>query len=413
MKKYFVQLIFFTTTILALFVAFNWIIDPYWINNTPKIKYLNLSKPAAGDSRPFEIISILQKPPQALILGTSREDSGIDPKHPVFHGQSVFNAAIPAQPLIESKEILLNLAEHNKFPRQIVFGLYFENANVFYGFPADYTKDNFNESRPFKLLFSLSTLKLSAKTAVTNLVKESTIPIKDGFRSPDKWADQLQVGQHKMFKDSERNYLFYSHFPLPFCKSALTVETENGNSTTPMQELRDAVSIAYRMKSDMRLFIGPSHARQWETIYASGLWVQFEDWKHMVVKIVESEAEKANATPFQVWDFSGYNSVTEEDVPSLKDINKRMHYYYDSSHYTPAAGDLVLDRIFNFKSPERIIPNDFGALLTSHNIDSHLNSIRVSREKYRQSHPEDVSEIEALASDVAKVKRCKTQSPQS
>ncbi len=356
----------------------------------------------------MKIISVLRNPPDALIIGTSREDSGIDPKHPVFQDHSVFNAAISSQPFLESKEILQSLSDHKKFPEQIVFGLLFENANVFgYPLPADYSQENFNTFRPYKLLLSLSTLKSSAKTIVKNLTAEASISENnDGFRAPDKWVDQLLIGQHKAFVDTEKHYLLDNHFPLPACKSALIADINNEKTLTPMEEVRDAVAIAYRMKTEMHLFIGPSHARQWETIGASGLWGQFENWKRMLVDIVESEAQKANATPFQVWDFSGYNSITEEPVPSASDKTKRMRYYYESSHYTPAAGDLVLDRIFNYHSPDRTVPDDFGILITSQNLEAHLAHIRTDREHYRLTHPEDIAEIEALAREVAKTKRC-------
>ncbi|MFZ3161792.1 MAG: hypothetical protein WA134_16820, partial [Rhodoferax sp.] len=76
-------------------------------------------------------------------------------------------------------------------------------------------------------------------------------------------------------------------------------------------------------------------------------------------------------------------------------------------HYTPAAGNLVLDRIFNFKSPDRTVPDDFGVLLTPQTIEAHLARIRADRERYRQTHPQDVAEIEAMAREVAKTKRCK------
>lgn len=408
MKKYSVQVVLLATAILTLFVVANFIVDPFGIYGSPKIKRFNSSKPFTDDNaRLAEIISVLRKSPQSLIIGTSREDSGIDPKHPVFHSSSVFNAAIASQPFLESKEILHSLSEHGEFPKQIVFGLLFENANVFgYPLPADYSQENFNASRPYKLLLSLSTLKSSVKTIAKNLAGESSVTENDGFRTPGKWVDQLLVGQHKAFKDNERHYLLDNHFPLPACKSALIADTNKGKALTPMEEVRDAVAIAYRMKSDMHLFIGPSHARQWETIAASGLWGQFEDWKRMLVEIVESEAKKANTTPFQVWDFSGYNSITAEEIPSVTDISKRMRYFYESSHYTPAAGDLVLDRIFNFKSPDRTVPDDFGVLLASQNIEAHLANIRVARERYRQRHPEDVAEIEAMAREVAKTKHC-------
>jgi hypothetical protein len=85
-----------------------------------------------------------------------------------------------------------------------------------------------------------------------------------------------------------------------------------------------------------------------------------------------------------------------------------MHWYFDSSHYTPAAGDLILDRIFNFKSADRTVPNDFGVLITSQNIEAHLGHIRTAREHYQKIHPEDISEIDAISREVAMTKHCRS-----
>jgi len=408
MKKYSIQVISAAPLIIVLFASINWFVDPYWFYGSPEISRLNKSKPLAGENpRLFEIVNVLRRKPEVLIIGTSREDSGIDPKNEIFRERSVFNAAISSQPFVESKGILESLSKRNGNPKQIILGLLFENANAYgYSLPADYSIENFDQSRPYKLLLSLSTLKASAKTVVKNIIGHSTTTAGDGFRTPDQWTEQLLIGQHKAFKDNERHYLLDNHFPLPKCKNALLLEQDDILSKTPMQELREAIAIAYSMKSDMRIFIGPSHARQWETIQVSRLWSQFEDWKRMVVQMVEAEAKKANTKPFEVWDFSGYNSITNEAVPALTDKTSRMRYYYESSHYTPAAGDLVLDRIFNYHAPDRTVPADFGVLLTSQNIEAHLAHIRAAREQYRQTHHDDIAEIEAMAREVARTKHC-------
>ena len=406
MKKYFIQCVVSACVMLVLVAITNWLVDPYSIYQSPIIERFNSQKSITNNERIFEITDLLRVQPQALIIGTSREDQGIDPKSHVFKQYIAFNAAISGQPFVESKEILSELSKKH-FPELIVFGLLFEAANVYAPVPSNYTKDNFNQLYKYKLLISSSTLDESTKTIKRSLKGgcKMTYPT-SGFLVPDNCVDKLSMDQHQSFRASEKNYLFTNHFPLPTCKNTLVSDIANQTAPTPMNELRAAIAIAYRQKSDMRLFVGPSHARQWETIYASHLWSQFEEWKRMLVEITESEAVKAHATPFQVWDFSGYNSITEEDVPALGDMKKRMHYYYESSHYTPAAGDLVLDRIFNVRSLTRIVPKDFGVLLTSHNIDAHLASIRLARERYRQTHPKDVAEIEVIARDAAKNKHC-------
>lgn len=52
------------------------------------------------------------------------------------------------------------------------------------------------------------------------------------------------------------------------------------------------------------------------------------------------------------------------------------------------------------------VPEDFGVLLSSQTIDAHLAHIRVARKHYRQTHPKDIAEIEAMARKVAKTKPC-------
>jgi len=56
----------------------------------------------------------------------------------------------------------------------------------------------------------------------------------------------------------------------------------------------------------------------------------------------------------------------------------------------------VLDRIFNYSHPARIVADGFGLQLNSSNIESHLQRIREDCQQWRASHPEDVEEIKAL-----------------
>lgn len=164
---------------------------------------------------------------------------------------------------------------------------------------------------------------------------------------------------------------------------------------------------AYREDIDLRLFISPAHARQWETLAVSGLWSKWEEWKRRLTVMNEVEAARAGKSPFPIWDFSGYNSISTEAVPALNDVNIIMRYYIDSSHYTAAAGNLVLDRLFDYHSPERTLPADFGVRITPANIEAHLARIRDERERYRRTHAADVAEIAGIAQEVAKTKYCK------
>lgn len=59
------------------------------------------------------------------------------------------------------------------------------------------------------------------------------------------------------------------------------------------------------------------------------------------------------------YDFSGYNSVTENNCN-----------YYETSHYRPKIGKLIAGRIFHDNNID--IPDDFGILVTKETIKDHL-----------------------------------------
>ncbi|MBT6050167.1 MAG: hypothetical protein HOG49_25505, partial [Candidatus Scalindua sp.] len=138
------------------------------------------------------------------------------------------------------------------------------------------------------------------------------------------------------------------------------------------------------------------HARQSETIVARGIWNDFEKWKRKLVELNEQVALEQNRELFPIWDFSGYNSYTTESVTENGDKESTMQWYWESSHYKKELGDLVLDRIFNYKHPDRVVNDDFGVLLNSDTIEPHLRQIRNDQLLWRQSYTEDVAEIEAL-----------------
>jgi hypothetical protein len=70
-----------------------------------------------------------------------------------------------------------------------------------------------------------------------------------------------------------------------------------------------------------------------------------------------------------------------------------MRWYWEGSHYKPATGDLMLDRVFGLKTARIADHADFGDLLTSGNIEERLNLTRRLRQAYADAHPLDVEEI--------------------
>jgi len=98
MKKYLSVLILTTALLTAVLLAINLIADPYSQYGTVTIEHINKIKMAAGrNERLYKISTMSKLMPSTIILGTSREDFGINPADISFD-ESVYNGATLSQP---------------------------------------------------------------------------------------------------------------------------------------------------------------------------------------------------------------------------------------------------------------------------------------------------------------------------
>ncbi len=402
MRNYVIRICISSLIAFVAFAGFNWLVDPYKIWNAPNIHGINTAKSElAIHERIYKTVGLAQHPTNTVILGTSRSDIGLNPNHPAL-GQDAINLGISSQPYRETR-MLFDWLHDRASVKTFVIGLDFFASNSFFPEPGDFAVENFTNERRWKLIFSGSTLVDSALTIHKRKVLLGDTWSEKGLRF---WSDEYVKnggGHRKIMSESEKMFLTKIYLPSPSCSFDFA---STSGKLPPLEEIRAVFVRAHREHIALKLLISPSHSRQWETLAAAGLWDKWEEWKQRLVQMNEEEAQRAGQQPFPLWDFSGYNSISTETVPVPGDAKSIMSWYFDSSHYTPATGDLVLDRIFNLNSPERTVPDDFGILLTSHNIAAHLASIRVAREHYRQTHSADVAEIEAMAREVAKTKHC-------
>lgn len=75
-----------------------------------------------------------------------------------------------------------------------------------------------------------------------------------------------------------------------------------------------------------------------------------------MAELNEFKRELAAVTDY--YDFSGLNAITTDS-----------YYYYETSHYRPLVGDMILARIFG---ESQLADTDFGYYVTAKNVDEHL-----------------------------------------
>ena len=332
--------------------VFNIIIDPYDVFNTPNFLGINHSKPRKDNSdRLFKATDVIRIKPVTVFMGSSRTKRAIDPNDPALkNNQPAYNLALTKGNFYELRRYLEHAIANQKELDLVVIGLDLFMFNSLMG-----TRQSFSEQRLEKkyllledlinITFSLDALFASQETVIDS---NKNLP-NNIFDGENGFIPYLNVDPKKTKSRFEKimgNYYVGYHITYQL-------------STQLLDEFKKVVDLCQQNQIKLISYISPAHATQWEIIKSSGQWSTFEEWKPKVVEISD------------VFDFSGYNSITSEP------IQNEMENYTENSHYTPKVGNLILNRLLSYQEEE--VPEDFGILINSENIESHLAKIRQDR----------------------------------
>ncbi len=403
MRKYCFELLFIISLILSSIALFNWVVDPYGIWEHSGFPRLNAEKPQEPTHRMLKKrIKINDQTPIGVILGTSRANH-LSEKHPALFNGS-YNWSMPASPIEATKKLFFYAQSKGRL-KQAIIGLDFFAFNVYLPTPPGLDDASPIPLNGYGFLLNSSIIVDSFQTAKHNWRR--AIPMhehgdnKKQFVSVKPSLDLInkteQEGCSKgnnptrlRFQNTERYFANHIYFPPPRFAYEL-IDQRIGQSS--LAHYRAMLTAAYKQNNlDIRLYISPSHSRLWMLINELGLWPRWEEWKRELVRINEEEAHRFGKEPFPLWDFSGFNSITTEDVPNSC-AETKMQWYFESSHFSSETGALILDQILDFHDLSRIVPADFGVLLSSSNIDANLNALREARLHYQETHQDDLREI--------------------
>jgi hypothetical protein len=137
----------------------------------------------------------------------------------------------------------------------------------------------------------------------------------------------------------------------------------------------------------VKLFISPVHARHLVLLQEVGLTDKSFQWKQALIEIVGRH--HASGCDVVLLDFGRITTYTSEPFPDLDNHAYSMKWYWDSGHYKPALGFLVLQRLLNHTD----LTEEFGLTLMSASADQSFKAERAELHQYINEHPDVVSEI--------------------
>lgn len=311
----------------------------------------------------------------AIILGTSRPKAGMPSAHPAFATNHICNLAVDAALMSES-EIIFNYTRARNPLKRVVLCLDFALMRQQKVDPSDFAESRFN---PGLSLFDYHCKNILGGRALDRSFEFFHLQLR-GKLPPEGERDGFNVRSLKPGA-SQRNSFEKTMRSLSYSYYVVRLEAKE------VESFRRLLRTARTNNIEVTLAINPTHALDLELVRAAGNWDRLEAWKRDIAKIVAEESPDGRVV---LWDFSGYWPPTMEEIPPAGDTTTRMKYYFENSHYTPAMGALMLDRMFTGAT------NDFGVRLTTASVESHLQSMREQRERYVRSHSNELQRVEAI-----------------
>lgn len=403
-RSYLLKLATLTTALLLLSAGLNYIVDPFDLFDVFKIKGFNASKPEShSHARMIKAHKVRFIKPDAIILGSSRSETGLDPDHPGWGEQTKthYNLALHSANIYEVYRYLQH-AHENEPLKQVVIGL------DFFMFSSNKQNEiDFDESRLsgygflpwgwytdiFRSLLTYDALKASIDTLSHQRADAASDYAPNGF--PDdsrKWTKIQKKGGHRGAAISSERYTLTAVDGFIF----FNLFEDNSDISPKMQVFSQILDYCRKNGIDLRLILSPVHARRLVLLHQIGLWEEFESWKTQLVQAVERINPAA-----QLWDFTGFSIITTETFPELGDTDTQMNWYWESSHYKKLTGVRVLDIVLGRQQDSEQRFTDFGILLSSKNIEAHLQNQRQGLEQYIGQFPEQVAEIQTMIADTS------------
>jgi hypothetical protein len=315
----------------------------------------------------------------ALILGTSRTETGIRVEQPALAERYAYNAALKAATMYEMRRLVAYALEHQNL-KTVVIGLDLTSFNSKGSGLDDFYKSPLAESVSPNLmaryLVSLQTLKQSYYTLKWNRRKSAKtcedrgeqIPRRNAIASPDVRTafdfvlKRYASGQYYDYKVGAQHLRYFS----------------------------EALDDLQQAGIEVVVFIAPMHATHVELLREMEMLDVFHDWKRQLVLIVaEVNAQDPEAQPIALWDFSGYNRLTTEYVP-LPEESTTMRWYKDSAHFNQAAGDLLMNEMFGLS------PAELGVRLTPTTIEGLIQAEGRASDLYRSQNPAEIARLQEM-----------------
>ena len=368
---------FFSVSLLLLVIIglFNRIVDPFWYYRDIEIKGFNAIKPKFRRyERHIKPVLLMREQPEAIILGSSYAEIGIDPTSPFFtdHGR------------LKGMNFALAGAFWDRVQCQFEFAVTHANIKrALVGFhpgplPMVNCAKEFNslgQVSTGELLLSSRALMASIET-IREQKKENPSHTKEGMY----FYIRGQAGVDRQFREFFTRHIKDNPRCLDAAKASDLAINPVADSNLDLSGLQRMIKTAQTHGVELVLFAYPSHAYSLELSKQCG--ELNERWRAM--KSIATLIEKESKGTVSAWHFYGFNDTTTEPIGATA-----AKYWQDPEHFNYEMGNRMLADMFDNTDNKP----ELGQRLRSSNIESDYRNFLQGRSEYQQHHPEFNAEL--------------------
>ena len=356
-----------TLLMVGTVAAINYVVDPCGIYHAGKSWDWTRSRPEILELAFInKAHAVEQAQADILLLGNSRVAQGLDPRSAALPARA-YNLGIPGSGMVEQWRYLQHAGAAHRLTTVVLgldienFGADRKNKPMFSddrllvqadGTPTAFLPHLFADIGP--TLFSWSTLKFSYQTLRAPRALDLKFP--EGFEE-----NAPKIFEHMDLASSvlAANKMWVA--------GAEIGDFRGKDGRAPQMDAFGNI-VAYCNQHHLRLliFVQPLHAALMDKLTDD--WPRYEDWMRTLA---------AQSTTAELWDFTGYNSISTEAFPLPTDKTNGMRFYWEGSHYRKIVGDLVLERLFAGTGPA-----NFGQRVTSANVDQDLARLQAEKQAW-------------------------------
>ncbi len=369
--------------LLTVIVSLNYVVDPYYLHQWDSPLLHRLS-PAQQKIMPWaKTYAAYRYQPEVVFLGSSRTEIGLPAESRLFPGKRVFNLAISGASVGDATNMLRHTAFFHR-PEIVVWGLDYgwqfreKTGNT------DFGKELVAKGPYYPMWRTLLNIKRSVSMAITGDTIATFLGISEqscksllayyGHKSSEclEIIMRNEGGTEKAFEEVLKK------------KGPLGPPED---VATTIQLLDRTIEEYCQNGTVFRFYIQPIHALA-ELSYWNTLSEDLDNWKRALVQMIE--VRRKGGCDIRLYDFSGFNSITTEEIPQVTG-KATMQHYWEQSHYRSEVGLSILEKLL--ETGEKVEENVFGVLLRGDTLEEYLLNFRQSRQQYISEHPKETVNI--------------------